>query len=88
MLFQLIIKHGHVPSDFKNGLIVPVVTDKRKDVDNVDNYKSVTIICVISKLFETCLLNRLGAHFLYLDFNWDLLKMVDVKKVYLLLLML
>ena len=46
-LFDLIVRHGHVPSDFKIGVISPVIKDARKDVSSVDNYRSVTIISVI-----------------------------------------
>jgi hypothetical protein len=59
-LFCLIVKHGHVPSDFKMGAIVPVVKDRRKDINNVDNYRPVTIVSVISKVFEMCLYKRIN----------------------------
>ena len=29
-LFAIIIKHGHVPDDFKHGVIIPVIKDNRK----------------------------------------------------------
>ena len=54
-LFNLIIKHGHVPVDFKLGIIAPVIKDKRKDNENVNNYRPVTLISVLAKLFEMCL---------------------------------
>ena len=54
-LFQLTVKHGHVPKDFKIGVIVPVVKDSRKSTADVNNYRPVTIISVRSKLFEMCL---------------------------------
>jgi hypothetical protein len=59
-LFMLIFKHGHVPSEFKIGVITPVIKDKKKDVNDVDNYRPVTIISVISKLFEMCIYKRIG----------------------------
>ena len=36
-LFNVIIKHDHVPVDFKLGDIAPVIKDKRKDNENVNN---------------------------------------------------
>ena len=52
MLFNLIIKHGHVPVDFKLGGIAPVIKVKRKDNEDVNNYRPVILISVLAKLFE------------------------------------
>ena len=54
-LFDLIIKHGHVPVDFKRGVILPVIKGTSKGFDDVTNYRPVTIISVLAKLFEKCL---------------------------------
>ena len=61
-LFQLIVKHGHVPKDFKIGVIVPVVKDSRKNTADVNNYRPVTIISVMSKLFEMCVYKMINEH--------------------------
>ena len=53
-LFAIIIKNGHVPDDFKHGVIIPVIKDNRKGPGDVDNYRPITIISVFSKLFEIC----------------------------------
>ena len=45
-LFAMIMKHGHVPDDFKLGVIIPIVKDKRKGLGDVDNYRPITIISV------------------------------------------
>ena len=58
-LFNLIITHGHVSVDFKLGVIAPVIKDKRKDNEGVNNYKPVTLISVLAKLFEMCLYSKL-----------------------------
>ena len=58
-LFNLIIKHGHVPVDFKLGVIAPVIKDKRKDNDDVKDYRPVTLISVLAKLFEMCFYSKL-----------------------------
>lgn len=60
-LFHLIIQHGHVPKEFKLGVIVPVIKDSKKDLSCVDNYRPVTIISVISKLFEMCIYKRINS---------------------------
>ena len=61
-LFQLTVKHGHVPKDFKIGVIVPVVKDSRKSTADVNNYRPVTIISVTSKLFEMCVYKMISGH--------------------------
>ena len=57
-LFAIIIKNGHVPDDFKHSVIIPVIKDNRKELEDVDNYRPITIISVFSKLFEICLFNK------------------------------
>ena len=55
-LFRSVILHGFVPDNFGVGLIVPLVKDKTGDINNVSNYRGITLIAVISKLFEGVLL--------------------------------
>ena len=59
-LFAIIIKRGHVPDNFKHGIIIPVIKDNRKGLGDVDNYRPITILSVFSKLFEICLYNKIN----------------------------
>ena len=62
-LFQLIMQHGHFPMDFKSGVVIPVVKNIRRSVDNVDNYyRPVTTISVISKLFKMHTYKTMGGY--------------------------
>ena len=54
LLFNLILKHGYGPSDFKEGMIVRVLKDKMKDNRDIENYRPITIISMLSKIFEMC----------------------------------
>ena len=45
-LFAIIIKHGHVPDNFKHGVIIPVIKENRKGPGDVDDYRPITIISV------------------------------------------
>ena len=36
LLFNLILKHGYVPSDCKEGMIIPVFKDKMKDNRDIE----------------------------------------------------
>jgi len=44
--------HCLVPDDFGNGFIIPLLKDKTGNVNSLDNYRAITLIPVISKLFE------------------------------------
>ena len=48
--------HGFVPDDFGKGIIIPVVKDKAADVNSLNNYRGITLIPVVSKLFEQIIL--------------------------------
>ena len=58
-LFNLFIKHGYVPADFKTSAITPVVEEnKHKNLDDICNYRLVKIISVLSNLFEASVLSN------------------------------
>ena len=59
-LFKLIMLHGFVPNSFGIGISVPLIKDKTGNINNVDNYRAITLSAVISKLFETVLLDLCG----------------------------
>jgi hypothetical protein len=41
VLFNMIVKHGHVPKAFKSGVIVPVIKYNKKNKTDVNNYRPV-----------------------------------------------
>ena len=52
LLFSLIFSHHCVPDAFGQGIIVPLVKDKSANLNNVSNYRPITLTPVISKVFE------------------------------------
>lgn len=54
-LFNMILSSGHFPQSWMDGLIVPVF--KKGDESDVQNYRGITLVSVISKIF-TCILNN------------------------------
>ena len=48
-LFNLMLKHCYVPNDFDRGIVIPLVKDKRGNVNDSANYRGITISPVISK---------------------------------------
>ena len=55
LLFNSMLRHSFVPSDFRFGLIKPVLKDKNGDITSTDMYRPITLTPVISKLFESVL---------------------------------
>jgi len=53
----MIVAHRYVPNGFCTGTIVPLVKDISRNLNDMDNYRSVTLIPVISKLFENVILS-------------------------------
>ena len=49
-----------MPSDFRFGLIKPVLKDKYGDTTSTDMYRSITLLPVMSKLFELVFLQLYG----------------------------
>ena len=57
-LFNVMFSKGYFPESWSEGLILPL--HKKGSVDSVENYRGVTLLSVISKLFTRILNNRLS----------------------------
>ena len=55
-LFRGMILHVFVSDAFGFGIIVPLMKDKTSDANSLNNYRGITLIPVISKLFEILLI--------------------------------
>ena len=62
-LFNLILKTGIVPQEWCIGLIVPIFK-KKGSPDDPNNYRGITLLSVLGKLFTSCINVHLGN---YLD---------------------
>lgn len=56
-LFNLLFDKGHFPDCWSEGYIVPI--HKKGNVNNVENYRGITLLSVLGKLFTRILNNRL-----------------------------
>jgi len=56
-LFRSMLLHKYVPIDFGQGIIVPLIKDKTGDSSSLNNYRAITLIPVLSKLFEHIILD-------------------------------
>ena len=55
LLFNSMLCHAFVPSQFKSGTIIPIIKDKQGSSSDVNNYRGITISPIASKLFEHAL---------------------------------
>jgi len=63
LLFNSMIHHCFVPSEFCMGIIHPLLKNKHGDATDINMYRGITISPVISEVFESILL------FLYDNFH-------------------
>ena len=54
-LFNTILNTGYFPASWTEGIIIPLF--KKEDPENVRNYRSITLLSCMSKLF-TAILNK------------------------------
>jgi hypothetical protein len=59
-MFNIMLTYGIVPDAFGQGIIIPLVKNTDGDKTSSDNYRSITLSPVISKLFESVLLEMFG----------------------------
>jgi len=54
------LRHTFVPSDFEFGLIKPILMDKHGDITSTHMYRHISLTPVVSKQFESVLLQLYG----------------------------
>ena len=69
-LFRLIAAHRYVPNGFCSGTIVPLIKDKARNLNDIDNYRPITLIPVVSKVFEHVILTLLEDHLISDDLQF------------------
>ena len=65
-LFNAMIQHSFVPTEFLKGTISPIIKDSQGDVSDTANYRGITLGCLPAKLFEFAIQLK-TAHLLYTD---------------------
>lgn len=56
LLFCAIFNHGYVPDNFSRGVSVPLIKDKTGNINDVNNYRAITLTPVISRVLESVIL--------------------------------
>ena len=55
--FNAMLLHSHVPTEFSNTILVPIIKDKKGNITDPDNYRPIAITTVASKIFENIILH-------------------------------
>ena len=58
--FNLILNSGFVPSDWTKGIIKPIFKNKGSPDDDPDNYRGITLLSCLGKLFTSIINKRLS----------------------------
>ena len=66
-LFNAIVTTGHIPTVFQLGYITPIPKDPKKDQTDPSNYRGISLLSNISKLFEKVILAKLQSPALSLN---------------------
>jgi len=67
-LFNHIVQYIHVPDSFKHGILVTIYKGHGKPKDEKGSYRGVTLLPVINKIFEKCILLRMERHLSIINF--------------------
>lgn len=57
ILLNCCISHGYLPIRLLDAVIVPVIKNKKGDITDMNNYRPIALVCIISKIFELMILN-------------------------------
>jgi len=57
MLFNRSLEEVYIPSEWKLANVVPV--HKKDEKDHVESYGPISLLCILSKVLERCVLNRI-----------------------------
>jgi hypothetical protein len=58
LLFSCIIQHGYAPKGFSLSTIIPIPKNKRKSLNDFDNYRGIALSSVLGKLLDRILLKK------------------------------
>ena len=69
MLYNLMLKHGYAPEDMLMYTVVPIPKNKKKSLNDSNNYRGIALSSIIGKVLELLILNS----------NKDILRSCDLQ---------
>jgi hypothetical protein len=60
VIFNCMVKHGHIPSKLMETKLISLVKDKKATLTDKNNYRPIAITCVGSKILEHLILDKFG----------------------------
>jgi hypothetical protein len=58
LILTSILRHGFVPDEMLKSTLIPIPKDKRKSLNNADNYRSIALGSVICKVYDNIILEN------------------------------
>ena len=83
LLFNSMLSHNYLPLKLMDSLLIPLLKDKKGDISDQDNYKTVTLINVVSEILETVRLNRYSSCLTTSDHQFGFNQNMVLTKAYL-----
>ena len=59
-LVSYIVVHGHYPQSINESVIVSIITNKNKRVNDKNNYRPICLSNICSKIIEVVIFNRIS----------------------------
>jgi len=60
LFFNCTLFHGHLPLKLLDTVLIPLVKDRKGVLTDRNNYRPIAITCVVSKVLESLILNKVG----------------------------
>ena len=74
LLFDSMLSHGCVPSDLLLSTLVPIPKNKRKSLNDSNNYRAIALSSILGKLFDNILLVKCSSVFSTSDLQFGFKK--------------
>ena len=74
LLFNAMNIHGYVHNQLGLSLVIPTLKCSTKSINDIDNYKPISIMPVKYKVFEKCIANIIEPYFVFRENKFGLVK--------------
>ena len=58
LILSSMMRHGYVPDEMLLSTLIPIPKDKRKSLNNADNYRSIALGSIICKVYDNIILDK------------------------------